>query len=361
MRILTHTLILLTALTSQAQLSVGDSISTDILYDYLEGTNVVIENVSWDCDSASIATFQYTGSNLDSNEGLLMTTGTAIGATGPNNTGAQFGGPDGFGNSDSDLEIATGQNMNDVCILEFDITPDFGILLFDYVFGSEEYPEFVDSFNDGFLFLVSGPGIEGPYSSPFPEGSENFCIIPGTELPVTINNLNNGNDGINGPCMNCEYYIHNGSGSEAPYDSDSTYVQYDGLTTQLLGNVTVTPGETYHVKIVIGDALDTAYDSGIFIQKQGFRSVQTLGIEAALGTDVILFPNPVQDHLSIEGLESGMYELRFTDELGRTVLSESIRIDGQLQMDISDLDPGSYLMIIEYSSGQSGYQRIIKR
>jgi hypothetical protein len=349
---------LLFSFTTQAQLSVGDSISTALLLDYLQGDNVIIENVQWQCDSAAIATFDYSGPHLQSNEGLLMSSGAAVDAIGPNDNTP----PSTFvmGGGDADLELATGSSTFSTCILEFDITPDFGILLFDYVFGSEEYPEFVGSFNDGFLFLVSGPGIEGPYSSPFPEGSQNFCIIPGTDLPVTINNLNNGNDGLSGPCTNCQYYIHNGLGNEAPFDSLDTYIAYDGLTQQLLGNVEVSPGETYHVKIVIGDAADSAFDSGVFIQKQGFRSAQSLGIEEGLGMELNIYPNPTEDILTIEGLDAGQYTMTLVDGLGRRLLSQASRVDGLLRVDMAAVATGSYLLLLQDEKGRSAYHKVVK-
>ncbi|MBK8491459.1 MAG: choice-of-anchor L domain-containing protein [Saprospirales bacterium] len=56
---------------------------------------------------------------------------------------------------DADLQALAGFQSYDAAVLEFDITvSDEGDLEFQYVFGSEEYPEFVgSSFNDVFAFL----------------------------------------------------------------------------------------------------------------------------------------------------------------------------------------------------------------
>ena len=40
-------------------------------------------------------------------------------------------------------------------------------IAFNYVFGSDEYLEWVNSsYNDIFAFFLSGPGIVGPYDAP---------------------------------------------------------------------------------------------------------------------------------------------------------------------------------------------------
>ena len=84
------------------------------------------------------------------------------------------------------------------------------------MFGSDEYLEWVGSFNDGFAFFISGPGIVG---------LENLALIPGTldRSPLTMLMT----------FSNPEFYVDNGSGFEAPYSTDDYYIQYDGFTTVL--------------------------------------------------------------------------------------------------------------------------------
>ena len=72
-------------------------------------------------------------------------------------------------------------SANDVAILEFDFVPTGDTLRFNYIFGSDEYLTWVNSsFNDIFAFLLSGPGITGPYASPagFPGGAVNIAQLP---------------------------------------------------------------------------------------------------------------------------------------------------------------------------------------
>ena len=108
-------------------------------------------------------------------------------------------------------------------MLEFDIAPDCDTLGIKFVFGSEEYPEFVNSYNDAFAFFISGPGMP----------QQNIALLPNSNTPVTISNVNNGTTN-NGPCSNCNYYIPNGTGafSQSQYN-DPNVIEYDGFTIPL--------------------------------------------------------------------------------------------------------------------------------
>lgn len=216
-------------------------------------------------------------SNLGINSGVILTSGRAGNSKGPNNQSGkgskmQTGG-------DPALSQLCGQSTKDASILEFDFIPQSNVVEFRYVFGSEEYPEYVNSINDVFGFFISGPEITGPFSAPpgFPNGAKNIALVPNTlpSAPVSINNINNGNSN-NGPCKNCEYYINNGTGSTP---EANPYIQYDGFTTVLTARATVVPCETYHIKLAIADASDDILDSGVFLEANSFSSV-------ALGANV---------------------------------------------------------------------------
>ena len=335
----------------QAQLTVTDSSDVATITDWLEGANLSIVNLEINCSGASLGTFSYLGSDLPMTQGIILTSGSALTAIGPNENESSTG----YSNNtfgDEDLEMVTGGTVNDVCAIEFDCIPDFDYLLFDYVFGSEEYPEYVNSFNDGFAFFVSGPGISGPYSSPSsdPDGSQNFCTIPNTEMAVTINNVNNGSTacaqgGPAGPCMNCEFYADNCGGLD---------LQYDGLTTLLPGVVPVQPDATYHVKIAICDVLDSAFDSGVFVQKQSFRSANVLSLDDNPTPEgMTLYPNPASNDFILHGLPVNYYTFKILDSTGRLISQQKKQVTGDLQLDISSLAKGSYLLLMTPSNGES--------
>ena len=158
------------------------------------------------------------------NSGIIMTTGRASYAVGPDNVNDRSHNQSNVGDADLDQLLNFGFTTEDAVILEFDFIPQDDTLRFNYIFGSEEYPEYVNSgFNDVFGFFISGPGYAGPFSN----GAENIALIPGTTTPVAINNVNNGYSATEpapGPGTNSAYYVENGGGAT---------VQYDGFTTVL--------------------------------------------------------------------------------------------------------------------------------
>jgi len=248
-----------------AQLAIDSGVSAaDAIENTLLGEGVTATNITLSGDGNQVGTFDCIDCNLGLATGVIVGSGNVSLASGPNGSG--FSSLDGgnWGASDSDLEILNpGFTFNDAAILEFDFEASGDSIKFNFVWASEEYPEYSGgNFNDTFGFFVSGPGFSGPYSN----NSENIAIIPGTTLPVTINNVNNGTNGTTGPCSNCEYYINN------PAGGDETVIEYDGFTTVLTAEAEVQCGETYHIKIAVADVGDTGYDSAVFLEAGSFTS-----------------------------------------------------------------------------------------
>ncbi|MCF8275087.1 MAG: choice-of-anchor L domain-containing protein [Flavobacteriales bacterium] len=243
----------------------------------LLGSCVTASNITYNGAAVAAGTFNGNGTILGLNSGVLLTTGQAIVALGPDNANS-IGAGNGLG-GDPDLTVlASGFQTYDASILEFDFIPQSDTLRFNYIFGSEEYPEYVSSgYNDVFGFFISGPGIAGPFSG----GAMNIALIPGTSTPVAIDNVNNGYSGsepaLNGPCTNCAYYVDNSNGPA---------VQYDAYTTVLTAVAVVTPCLTYHIKIAVADAGDGALDSGVFLEAGSFSAGGGEGAELNAITSV---------------------------------------------------------------------------
>ncbi|OIP00385.1 MAG: hypothetical protein AUJ98_07505 [Bacteroidetes bacterium CG2_30_33_31] len=226
----------------------------------LIGPGITVSNVTYTGDAQAIGTFT-TGNiptNLGFGSGIILSSGSALSAPGPNNSGSQT--TNTSGGSDPQLAqliSTTASNIKDAAVLQFDFIPVADTVKFRYVFGSEEYDEYVgSSYNDVFGFFVSGLN---PYSGYYT--NINIAKIPNTNTPVSINNVNNGSSNA-GPCNNCAFYTHNYGQS----------LQYDGKTVVLTAWIQVIPCLTYHIKLAVADVGDESYDSGVFLEANSFMS-----------------------------------------------------------------------------------------
>ncbi len=252
-----------------AQISITDSITVQQVKDILQGEGVVISNLqitsNVEPDSVVFGTdtikypaygiFEDEFGVLGMNRGLIMTNGSARNAIGPNNHEAISQHNSDSAYSDTNLinlvDTSFGLELMDACVIEFDIEISSSVLVFNYIFASEEYPEFL-GFNDVFGFFISGPGITG---------TQNIALVPGTTIPVSVSAINH--------TSNSQYYVNNGNGT-TPFDNLD--LQYDGYTTVLQARSDVIPCQTYHIILAIADASDNVVDSGVFLEENSFSS-----------------------------------------------------------------------------------------
>jgi gliding motility-associated-like protein len=223
----------------------------------LVGNGVTASNITFQGNNAQVGSFTCSGScNLGISNGLVLGSGNVDQVPGNDSNSSTLTPASGSSVNDNDLDLIVGSvGFNDAAIIEFDFVPTGDSLMFNFVFGSEEYPEFVFAgYNDGFGFFLSGPGISGPYSN----NAENIALIPGTGTPVTIDNVN--------ASTNAGYFIDNFN------NSDPNTIECNGFTTVLTAFSQVQCGETYHIKLAIGDAGDDQYDSFVFLQANSFQS-----------------------------------------------------------------------------------------
>jgi hypothetical protein len=246
----------LSILSGNAQIVVDDSTKIINLVKIHEGPGVKISNIVYHISPnsshspAGYFTDPFGVTGLE--KGLLLTTGAALNAVGPNDVSDKSqGNSDSLQDPDMYNYVNPTNKMLDVCYVEFDFITSSSSLSFSYVFGSEEYVEFLN-YPDQFAFLISGPGIAG---------KQNIALVPNTNLPVSVGNIN--------PNNNSGYFISNGTGSTPFINLD---LQYDGYTTVLKAHAAVLPCQTYHIKLAIADLRDDKYDSGVFIEQESFVS-----------------------------------------------------------------------------------------
>ena len=179
--------------------------------------------------------------------GVVLTTGLAGFIVGPNDN-------DGFSvdnetPGDAQLTTIAGNDTFNASILQFQFIPTGNTISFQFVFGSEEYNEFVGSqFNDVFAFFLNGL---------------NIALVPGTTTPITINNVNNN--------LNSQFYTDNDNGDldvQGPLDT-----QLDGLVgvkNAVFAIGTVNVGVVNTIRLAIADTSDPVLDSAVLIKGASF-------------------------------------------------------------------------------------------
>ncbi|MFA5620021.1 MAG: choice-of-anchor L domain-containing protein [Weeksellaceae bacterium] len=198
--------------------------------------------------------FEKGTSDFPFEEGIVLTSGYAHKAQGPNTGNVSDGGYEWTG--DPAASYLGNGTANNTTVFEFDFVPFGNMISFNYIFASEEYPTFAcSSFNDVFAFIISGPGI---VNQPGLNG-KNIALLP-NGLPVTINNVNNQS------CGDDTYYVH------GPFP----YIEHGGRTTVLTAESEVIPGETYHIRLLVSDISDTSYDSAVFLEAGSFNLGSTI-------------------------------------------------------------------------------------
>ena len=273
-------LFLLFSCATQAQLIVNNTVRTpaQLVQDVLIGQGVVPTNIKYNRSASTAVRNQaaefstnFNPSGLGLDRGILLTTGNATVALGPNDSAGEAIDPDIPVTGDVDLAQLTGLSVENVAILEFDFVATGLVLNFDYVFASEEFPEWTSSiYNDVFGFFLSGTGLAGPYSG----SAVNIARIPTTNTGsnlVSIANVNNGTTNT-GPCRNCTYYVNNLIAANPSF----TNIQYDGFTVPLRATAPLICGETYHIKLAIANVSDSNFDSGVFIKNFRIEPLELL-------------------------------------------------------------------------------------
>lgn len=162
-------------------------------------------------------------------------------------------------NNDSQLNAAAGTNTRDAAILDIDFTPTGDFMTMQFVFSSEEYPEFQNSVYQDFV----GVWINGTLVD--------MAVGNGDTDPGNINSTNNSN-----------LYIDN--------TSDQYNTEMDGFTVTMTLIIPVNSGVTNTIRIAVADVSDSSYDSNLLIAG---NSVQTQVIAITDSTN--LYPNGSKD------------------------------------------------------------------
>lgn len=210
------------------------------------GVNVTGATYFGDIDSAGIYT---NGDTIapgvaPSDTGVIMSTGNAedfTNTSGTSNQRANTSTNTSGINNNSQLNSAAGARTYDGSILDVDFIPDSSLMTMQFVFSSEEYPEFQNSIYQDFV----GVWVNGTLVP--------LDVGDGDTDPGNINTTNNIN-----------MYVDNGN--------DDYNTEMDGFTITMTLTMVVNPNVVNSMRIAIADVSDSSYDSSLLIAGD---SVQT--------------------------------------------------------------------------------------
>ncbi|MEX2379971.1 MAG: OmpA family protein [Vicingaceae bacterium] len=228
-------------------------------------SDLLIKNITFKGSVFSMGSFENESPEVIMDKGIILSTGDVFDALGPNkkpNTGVRASGL-----RDNDLQsIATGVVI-DATILEFDLLALRDSLVFEYVFASEEYPEYVaQGVNDVFGFFVQEHKSRAL-------NPQNIALLPDGRTIVSIDNVNHRQNEVY--FLRSDYY----EGKSTQFWEQnrammmrSRIFEFDGFTVPLKAKAMLKAGSWYHFKIAISDVGDRFFDSAVMIKAKSFSA-----------------------------------------------------------------------------------------
>jgi hypothetical protein len=249
-----------------------------------------ISNVTITCDSFAYGEFEG-NSELPFTHGIAITTGSFFNC---------FTRNDSANSSSAYNTQATIPAFNptyDLCLFEFDAVSATNTIRIPFSFGSEEYPEYVNSaYDDEFEIQINGINPDGGNYTNW-----NFAWLP-DNTTLSINHVND---------------QHNQVAFYNNMFPSGSYIEHDGLTNFMYATVNVVPGQLYHIVFVIGDRDDPFFDSGGFIAASD-SEIRHLPVAPPSGVDC--YPNPVVDFVTwLPEANTEIYSAELYDQSGRIV------------------------------------------
>lgn len=226
------------------------------------GNGVTVTGATYFGDNDSAGT--YSGGDSTSpgvvpgDTGIILSTGEAedfTNSTGDSNQSANTSTNTSGTNNFGQYNTAAGGSTYDAATLDVDFIPDAAIMTMQFVFSSEEYPEFENSiYQDFFGVWINGSQVD-------------LDVGNGDTDPGNINTTNNIN-----------MYVNN--------QNDEFNTEMDGFTITMTLTMVVNPNVVNSMRIAIADVADSSYDSNVLIAG---NSVQTDLV--AVSDDVNVYPD----------------------------------------------------------------------
>ncbi|MDA0317615.1 MAG: choice-of-anchor L domain-containing protein, partial [Bacteroidetes bacterium] len=220
-----------------------------------------------------IGYFSGNGQSFPFTEGIILTTGDASRAGGPETTILSDGSSTWPGDLDLENTIPdlNPGDTNNATYIQFDFVPLANTISFNFVFASEEYGTFQCSFTDAFAFLLTD-NTTGQ--------TTNLAVVPDTTDPISVLTVRDITYNNSCPSQNEEFFAaFYGTNGLPEVDSPT---EFKGHTVSLSAQNTVIPNNSYTIKLVIADYSDTLYDAAVFLEAGSFDLGGNLGDDVTI-------------------------------------------------------------------------------
>jgi len=274
----------------QAEIIVPAANQADTLAQNIFGAGVTINSSSYTGAASQAATFSGAldgagSAFLGFDSGVIFSTGNADGIVGTADSGSFGTNITDPGATDDDPDfnsLEDGISTFDASFLEANITSTTGVLTLQFVFGSDEYNEYVYAgFNDsigiwinGVNYAVTTDGQQVGIDTINSAGT----INPTSGQSADSKDPNSTHDPADGIYESANQSLHVTRTTEP--------TQMDGYTTTLSVNINLQIGVATDIKIGIADTGDAIYDSWLIVRENSFESVL-----AAFEDEVVTTPN----------------------------------------------------------------------
>ena len=276
-------------LVSCQQISEGQYVSVD---QSAYTVDQLVEDVLINSSCAEISNILYsTGTNYGSSngigyfsgnnstfpfaEGLILSTGDALLAEGPEtfiqndfNNPSEISWP---GDQDLINAVPNHVNSNDATFIQFDFTPRASAISFNFIFASEEYGTYQCDYTDAFAFLLTNNQTGQ---------TTNLALVPGSADPISVFSVRDNAFNSSCPSANEEFFgSYYGFGGLDPLDSPINFI---GYTVSMEAQSQVIPNSSYTIKLVIADSQDSYLNAAVFLEAGSFDLGGNLGDDISI-------------------------------------------------------------------------------
>ena len=231
--------------------------------------------------------------------------------------------------------------------------------------GTNEYELRIDADVDLFnadpplgSFSVAGIGGQFDSSIPYTEGYQLLPryaadITPGPNAEFSLNDFGEGacitvNEGVF--LVDVEAFYDGAESYSWEMDFNGEIFTSTGQTATLTGTTTFTEGSI--------DVTLTVVDAGCTSVQQITFCGDYIGVEEH-GFSLDIYPNPTTSNLFVES-SSGIVSYKLMNQVGQIVANEQVNNSTRLQVDISDLRSGVYMLQVETALGVK-VSRVLKQ